>query len=241
MWSHLIRIIGVVILAWALLAASPQAEETNDLWYLISSYEDTKMTTDDLATFLTAHGYQASPQGNYVTASVSGKKLYLKPNGASQGLADVFLIPPSGADKISDADEPHQRESNDASALTRVANSLEIKKGITYAKTNNREFINGVREAALFPVTPYGMCFEGSRKMGRIYTDLGYDVMYMYNPDNPKGQGHEWILVKDGKDKDLWQAVDSYYGTMDDSNYYYAPYSFPRQDHINYIMPQLIV
>jgi len=85
------------------------------------------------------------------------------------------------------------------------------------------------------------MCFEGSKRMGRIYTNLGYNVMYMYNPDNPPGQGHEWILVKDTTTEDMWQAVDSYYGTMDGSDYYYAPYSFPKSDDINLIMPKLIV
>ena len=234
--------IGVLVLVRVLLIYSPQAEETTDLWYLVSGYEDQKMTTEDLADFLTAHGYQATPHENYVSTSVPGKKLYLVPNGVSLGLADIYLIPPGKTGKSSNIGMSHSDESShDVSELTRVGYSLEIKKGMTYVKTNNLEFTNAVRKAALFPITPYGMCFEGSKRMGRIYTDLGYKVMYMYNPDNPKGQGHEWILVKDEAAGDIWQAIDSYYGTMDGSDYYYAPYSFPKQDDINLIMPQLIV
>lgn len=222
-----------------LLIFSTQAEETTNLWYLISSYEDQKMNPDDLADFLTAHGYQATPHEGYVVASVPGKRLYLVPNGASPGLADVFLIPPG---EYANVYKPQaDKSSYNALALTRVAGSLEIKKDVTYTKTSNREFSNAVREATLFPVTPYGMCFEGSKRMGRIYTDLGYRVVYMYNPDNPPGQGHEWILVNEEAAKDAWQAVDSYYGTMDLSDYYYAPYSFPKQDDINFIIPQLMV
>lgn len=236
-----IWLIGVMVLVRVLLIYSSQEEETTDLWYLVSSYENQKMTTEDLADFLTAHGYQATPHENYVSASVPGKKLYLVPNGVSQGLADIHLIPPSKTGKSVNIVKSHTSESShNVSELTRVGYSLEIKKGATYTKTNDREFTNAVRKAALFPITPYGMCFEGSKRVGRIYTDLGYRVMYMYNPDNPKGQGHEWILVKDDA-ADMWQAVDSYYGTMDGSDYYYAPYSFPKQDDINLIMPQLIV
>jgi hypothetical protein len=235
-------IIGVIVLMRVLLITTPQAEETTDLWYLMSSYEDQKITTEDLADFLTAHGYQATPHENYVAANVPGKKLYLVPNGASQGLADVYLIPPRKTGENANIDKHDDSIlSNAASKLTRVPGSLDIKEGVTYTKTNNREFTNAVRKAALFPIAPYGMCFEGSKRMGRIYADLGYNVMYMYNPDNPKGQGHEWILVKDEAAENTWQAVDSYYGTMDMTDYYYAPYSFPKHDNINLIMPQLIV
>lgn len=240
--SFPVWIIGVMVLMRVLLIITPQAEETTDLWYLMSSYEDQKITTDDLADFLTAHGYQAAPHENYVIANVPGKKLYLVPNGASPGLADIYLIPPGKTGENANIDKLHDGiSSNDAPNLIRVPGSLDIKKEVTYTKTNNREFTNVVRKAALFPITPYGMCFEGSKRMGRIYADLGYNVMYMYNPDDPKGQGHEWILVKDEAAENTWQAVDSYYGTMDMTDYYYAPYSFPKHDDINLIMPQLIV
>lgn len=237
-----IRIIGALILIRLLLICAAQAEETTDLWYLMSSYEDQKMTPEDLANFLTAHGYQATLQDNCVATNVPGKRLYLVPNGASLGLADIYLIPPSKNGKSANIDKIRaDKSSYDASRLTRAAYSLNIKREVTYTKTNNLEFTNSVRKESLFPVTPYGMCFEGSKRMGRIYTNLGYNVMYMYNPDNPPGQGHEWILVKDTTTEDMWQAVDSYYGTMDGSDYYYAPYSFPKSDDINLIMPKLIV
>lgn len=225
-----------------LLIFAAQANEVTDLWFLISSYEDQKLTPNELADFLTAHGYQAAPHGTYVTVSVSGEKLYLVPNGAAPGLVDIYLTQPSQNHKSADIyGSPSHKPSSEALAFTRVAGSLEIKRDATYARAENTEFKDAVREAALFPITPYGMCYEGSKRMGRIYTDLGYVVEYMYNPDNPPGQGHEWIMVEDKAAKDEWQAVDSYYGATDSIDYYYAPYSFPKQGDIYLIMPQLIV
>jgi hypothetical protein len=230
----LIWIAGVLIFQGILLTFSCNAEETTDLWFLVSSYEDPKISSYDLAIFLTAHGYQATPREAYVAITISGKEFYLDPNGASPGLADILMAPP----KRSDETYPSAGASESKSQLARASNSLEIKKDTTYVKTNSREFRETIRNSALFPLTPYGMCFEGSSRMGRIYTRLGYNVIYMYNPDNPKGRGHEWVLVEDDKNGDSWQAVDSYYGIMDLNDYYRAPYSFPKHEDLKLILPQ---
>ena len=49
---------------------------------------------------------------------------------------------------------------------------------------------------------------------------------------------YEDTLVEDDKTTNTWQAVDSYYGIMDISDYYWAPYSFPKYDDIKLIPPQ---
>jgi len=56
-----IRKLSIFMLAIALFLQSSCANEENDLWRLISSYEDFGITPNDLATFLKAHGYNASP------------------------------------------------------------------------------------------------------------------------------------------------------------------------------------
>jgi hypothetical protein len=230
----LIWIVGVLIFLGILLTFSCNAEETTDLWFLVSSYEDTQMSSYDLAMFLTAHGYRATPREAYVTMTISGKEIYLAPNEASPGLADILMAPPKRSEEFHSNDKSIKSKSE----LVRASYSLEIKKDTTYAKTNNRDFKETIRNAALFPLTPYGMCFEGSSRMGKIYTSLGYNVIYMYNPDNPKGRGHEWVLVENDKTTNTWQAVDSYYGIMDGNDYYWAPYSFPKYDDIKLILPQ---
>lgn len=209
--------IGWLALIMILLITPTNAEGSADLSQLVNSYEDQKMSAEDLAIFLTAHGYHAVPHEDYVVASASGKELYIVPNGASKGLADIFQVPPSETGE----------------ELVGVADHIDIGMGATYAKTNNREFVNAVRNAALFPIAPSNEFLEGSKRMGRIYTDLGYTVVYMYNPDYAKGQGYKWILVKDEAAENTWQAVDSYYGPVDGSDYYYAPYSSSKPDDLN--------
>lgn len=230
----LIWMVGVLIFLGILLIFSCNAEETTDLWFLVSSYEDTQISSYDLAMFLTAHGYQATPREAYVAMKISGKEFYLAPNEASPGLADILMAPPKRSEETHSSDKASESKSQPI----RASYSLEIKKDTTYAKSNSREFKEGVRNAVLFPLTPYGMCFDGSSRMGKIYTSLGYHVMYMYNPDNPKGRGHEWVLVEDDNNGNSWQAVDSYYGIMEINDYYWAPYSFPKYDDIKLILPQ---
>lgn len=232
-----IWIVGVLVFLRILLIFSCNAEVATDLWFLVSSYEDPKINSYDLAMFITAHGYQATPREDYVAMTISGKEFYLAPNDASPGLADILMAPPKRSEKTHPDDTARESKSQPV----RVSYSLEIKKDTTYTKTNSREFRETIRNAALFPLTPYGMCFEGSSRMGKIYTSLGYNLVYMYNPDNPPGRGHEWVLVEDDKTGNTWQAVDSYYGIMDISDYYRAPYSFPKHDDIKLILPQWVI
>jgi len=195
--------------------------EENDLWLLISSYEDIGITVQDLAFFLATHGYDAEPNKSYVTVELSsGTKMYLTPNGAAPRLADLWDSPPkpSGPVMVIPADV--------------------IQKNVTYVKTVNKALIRDIRQYAMFPVTPLGMCYDGSEALAEIYESFGYDVGYMYDPSEWDWQGHLWVVVEDPDDQNTWLAVDSYYGIMSENEYYSAPYSFTDMKYLDSINPK---
>jgi len=213
-----IRKLSIFVLAIALFLQSSCANEENDLWLLISSYEDFGITPNDLATFLIAHGYNARLIKSYVTVKFSGgKEVYLTPNGASPRLADLWMTAPEKS-----------------IGPVRVSFDESIKKDVTYAMSSNPVFVKSISRSVLFPLSPLGMCYEGSKQMGIIYTGLGHNIMYMFNPNNT---GHEWVLVEDGS-TNTWLAVDSYYGVMTTGDYYTAPYSFQQFDLLDLVNPQ---
>lgn len=212
-------IILLIIMLDLLTPAFSAQEGSNDLWFLISSYEDIGITVQELSQFLVAHGYNARAETSFVSVTLpSGGKVYLTPNGGAPGLADMWMSPPSG---------PTQP--------TRVSASYAVKKNATYHKTSDPDFIKSISRSVQFPVTPLGMCYEGSNEMGKIYKDLGYNVTYMYRQDNP---GHEWVLVENDS-SNMWLAVDSYFGIIKNSNdYYTASYSFPNPSYLALVNPQ---
>ena len=70
--------------------------EENDLWLLISIYEDVGITVDDLIFFLATHGFDAYPHKSYVSIKFSnGKEVYLTPNGTESRLTDLWMSPPT--------------------------------------------------------------------------------------------------------------------------------------------------
>ena len=88
----------IVLMLLILYPSSCRASEENDLWLLLSSYEDIGITTKDLAFFLVTHGYNAEPASNqsYVTVKLKeGKEVYITPNGASPRLGDLWMTPPT--------------------------------------------------------------------------------------------------------------------------------------------------
>lgn len=149
----------------------------NDLWFLVSSYEDIGITVYDLAKFLIANGFDARPEGSHVMVKLSGGgKVYLTPNGGASGLADLWKNP------LDESNEPIR------------VNYAPVKKNATYHRSYNPDFIKSVSRTVGFPVAPLGECKEGSEQIGRTYNELGYNVTYMYTPNNP---GHEWTLIED--------------------------------------------
>jgi len=73
----------------SLNGASAQGENISDLKKLISSNEDTRMNSQDLAFFLATHNYNAEPKDSYVELDLNGKICKLIPNGEKSGLCDL--------------------------------------------------------------------------------------------------------------------------------------------------------
>ena len=213
----------VLVLVFLMLCLpASQATEENDLWLLLSSYEDFGIVVNDLAFFLVTHGYNAQPVESYVTVTFTdGKEVYLTPNGASPRLADLWMTPPTAERG------PLQVISSDA-----------IKKNITYRKSNDTDFIKTINRYQMFPLTPLGMCYDGSQELSESYKSLGYNTMFMYDPSGFDSQGHLWVVVEYKDHAGTWLAVDSYYGVMNDDSYYYnAPYSFADFKYLDSLNP----
>jgi hypothetical protein len=198
--------------------------EVNDLWFLLSTHEDAKLTLEDLAEFLTENGYNAEPNGSYLTVALSqDEEVYLTPNGLIPGLADMWQTRPENI--------PSEPVLVTCSYQKRCGD--DIKKNIIYRKTSNEKFIEDISKSVGFPIAENGWCSEGSKKVGQICKDLGYNVTYMFDPTE---RGHQWVLVEDGK-TNTWLAVDSCYGIMDGNDYYAAYYSFPEIDDLDLVNP----
>jgi hypothetical protein len=198
--------------------------EVNDLWFLLSTHEDAKLTLEDLAEFLTENGYNAEPNGSYLTVALSqDEEVYLTPNGLIPGLADMWQTRPENI--------PSEPVLVTCSYQKRCGD--DIKKNIIYRKTSNEKFIEDISKSVGFPIAENGWCSEGSKKVGQICKDLGYNVTYMFDPTE---RGHQWVLVEDGK-TNTWLAVDSCYGIMDGNDYYTAHYSFPEIDDLDLVNP----
>ncbi len=215
----------VIILALSILYPSTcWASEENDLWLLLSSYEDIGITTKDLAFFLVTHGYNAEPVSNqsYVALKLKeGKEVYITPNGASPRLGDLWMTPPTSK-----------------TGPVKVISSDAIRINITYSQTNNTDFIKTISRYVIFPQTPLGMCYDGSQKLENAYKSFGCKVIYLYDPSGFASQGHIWVAVEDKDHPDTWLAVDSYYGAKTDSEYYTAPYSFSDFKYLDSINPK---
>jgi hypothetical protein len=157
-----------------------------------------------------------------VVKFAGGKEAYLTPNGASPRLADLWMTPPTAK-----------------SGPVQVLSSDAIKINQTYKKTENEDFIKTVERYQMFPVTPLGLCYDGSQKLHDIYKSFGYNTMYIYDPSGFDSQGHLWIAVEDKDHPNSWLAADSYYGVMTDDQYYYtAPYSFEDFKYLDSINPK---
>jgi len=211
-----------LLFSLALILGTSNCAEENDLWLLISSYEDIGITVQDLAFFLATHGFDATPERSYVTVRFSdGSKAYLTPNGGEPRLANLWATPPSPSGPVM------------------VILPEAIQKNVTYNKTDNSLFIRDVTRQVVFPVTPLGMCYDGSKKLADTYISFEYRVKYMYDPSEWDWQGHLWILVEDPGQPDRWLAVDSYYGVLrNDDQYYSAPYSFAEFEYLDSINPR---
>jgi hypothetical protein len=82
-------IIQIVILIGLLHVASASSSDISELKGFISSFDDPKMTVQDLAFYLVTHNYDAAPRDGYVELKLDGEICRLVPNGNAPGLCDI--------------------------------------------------------------------------------------------------------------------------------------------------------
>ena len=87
--KYLLAITATCILMACMNAASAMSEDISDLKKLISSNEDTRMNSQDLAFFLATHNYRAVPKAGCVEVDLIGQICKLIPNGNEPGLCDI--------------------------------------------------------------------------------------------------------------------------------------------------------
>ena len=83
------RTIQIVILIGLLHIASASSGDISELRGFISSFDDPKMTVQDLAFYLVTHNYDAAPRDGYVELKLDGETCRLVPNGDAPGLCDI--------------------------------------------------------------------------------------------------------------------------------------------------------
>jgi len=81
-------LLSMIILS-VLPAASASGSSLSDLKSLVSSFDDPRMSADDLAFYLASHGVDASPKGGFVEVDLGGQDYKLTPNGPAPGLCTI--------------------------------------------------------------------------------------------------------------------------------------------------------
>ena len=87
------EICAMGLLSMIILSVMPTAgassSSISDLKSLISSFDDPRMSADDLAFYLASHGVDASPKGSFVEVDLGGHNYKLTPNGSAPGLCTI--------------------------------------------------------------------------------------------------------------------------------------------------------
>jgi len=82
-------IIQIFVLIGLLHIAQASGNDISELRERISSYEDSKVTVQDLAFYLVTHNYDAIPRDGYVELQLGGEDFSLVPNWNAPGLCDI--------------------------------------------------------------------------------------------------------------------------------------------------------
>ncbi len=89
------KYLAIIILACMMTAiptaASAESDDLDGLRNLVTSFEDTRLTSTDLAYFLATHNYDAVPRGDHVDLFLEGTLYRLVPNGNAPGLCDIVI------------------------------------------------------------------------------------------------------------------------------------------------------
>ena len=85
-----ICVIGLILTTMILAMPPASASSLSDLKSQVSSFNDPHITTNDLAFYLSSHGYDATPKGNVVEVNLGSNTYKLTPNHESvPGLATI--------------------------------------------------------------------------------------------------------------------------------------------------------
>ena len=88
--SYLIAALICIVSVTANPAFRAVAENQN-LTKVLSLYQDTHMTVEDLAFFLATHNYNATPKEGYVQITIGGTVYRAVPNSTT-GLAEISIM-----------------------------------------------------------------------------------------------------------------------------------------------------
>ncbi|OPY53108.1 MAG: hypothetical protein A4E49_01544 [Methanosaeta sp. PtaU1.Bin112] len=86
---RIILFIMISLLIGMLQSASASGNDIIELKERLSSFDDPKITVQDLAFFLMTHNFDAKPTGNGVELDLDGTIYKLVPNGNKPGLCDI--------------------------------------------------------------------------------------------------------------------------------------------------------
>ena len=85
-----VNLIAVVVLMALMAVSTASGSDRSDLQGFISSYNDPKMSTYDLAFVLATHGYDATPRGDHVDVELGGVVYRLVPGNDVSGFARII-------------------------------------------------------------------------------------------------------------------------------------------------------
>ena len=87
-----IFIIPIFLLIGLLHTALASGNDISELRERILSFEDSKITVQDLAFYLVTHNYDALPRDGYVELQLDGESYRLVPNGNAPGVCDISSL-----------------------------------------------------------------------------------------------------------------------------------------------------
>ena len=85
-------IIPIFILIGLLHTAHASGNDISELRERLFSFEDSKITVQDLAFYLVTHNYDALPRDGYVELQLDGQSYRLVPNGNAPGVCDISSL-----------------------------------------------------------------------------------------------------------------------------------------------------
>ena len=94
MMRQIVSYLIAALTCTAIITACPvfgAVVENQNLKVVISQYQDTQMTVDDLAFFLVTHNFNATPKDGYVQVTIDGTIYKAVPNNAT-GIAELTIV-----------------------------------------------------------------------------------------------------------------------------------------------------